>query len=124
VRSARRLVPAVVALAVLGVAGCSGSSTGTSTSGSTSTSASDSSSAPAVSPAPSATGSVGVPSVDSSRLAAIATCLKNANLPTPTSTDAVRAAAELVRLVRDPATAAALRACGIPLPGAGSPTTS
>jgi hypothetical protein len=111
-------VGAVAALAVPALSGCSNAS---SEGGATSTSTSSSSSPTAV-PSVTVTGTPAVPSVDASRLTAIATCLKNANLPTPTSTEPAAAAAELVRLLRDPSTVAALRACGIPFPAA--PTTS
>jgi hypothetical protein len=117
----RALVPVVAtaALVLPAVAACSGTSSG----GMTSTSVTPSVSASA---SVTATGTPATPSVDTSRLAAIATCLKNAGLPTPTSTDAAGTAVELLRLARDPATANALRKCGIPLPGgsASSSTTS
>jgi hypothetical protein len=119
----RALVPVVAtaALVLPAVAACSGTSSG----GVTSTSVTPSVSASA-SASVSATGTPATPSVDTSRLAAIATCLKKAGLPTPTSTDAAGTAVELLRLARDPATANALRKCGIPLPGgsASSSTTS
>jgi hypothetical protein len=117
----RALVPVVAtaALVLPAVAACSGTSSG----GMTSTSVTPSVSASA---SVTATGTPATPSVDTSRLTAIATCLKNAGLPTPTSTDAAGTAVELLRLARDPATANALRKCGIPLPGgsASSSTTS
>jgi hypothetical protein len=112
-------VGAVAALAVPALTACSNASS--EGAGSTSTSTSTSASSSAV-PSVTVTGTPAVPSVDTSRLAAIATCLKNANLPTPTSTNPAAATAELIRLLRDPSTAAALRACGIPL--SGIPTTS
>jgi len=113
-------VVATAALVLPAVAACSGTSSGGMTSTSVTPSVSASASASA---SVSATGTPATPSVDTSRLAAIATCLKNAGLPTPTSTDAAGTAVELLRLARDPATANALRKCGIPLPG-GSASTS
>jgi hypothetical protein len=108
---------AALALAVLPLAGCSSTSSGgtSTTSGTTSTSTTVTASV---------TASVPTPSVDTQRLSAIGTCLKNAGLPTPTSTVPAQAATELVRLLRDPKTVAALRACGVPLPpGIGTPTS-
>jgi hypothetical protein len=113
----RRLVPVAAAalLAVPVVAGCAGASTG-----STSTSSASPTSPEAATPTVSVTGTPATPSVDASQLSAIVTCLKNANLPTPTSTNLVGVAAELIRLARNPATAAALKACGVPVPGVSS----
>jgi hypothetical protein len=106
-----------LALGALPLVGCSASSSGggSTSKGTTSTSTSVTASV---------TGSVPTPSVDAQRLTAISTCLKNANLPTPTSTVPAQAASELVRLLRDPRTVAALKACGVPLPaGVGTPTS-
>ena len=103
-----------LALAVLPLVACSSTSSGgaTSSSGTTSTSATVTASV---------TANVPTPSVDTQQLTAISECLKNANLPTPTSTAAAEVATELVRLLRDPKTIAALRACNVPLPaGVGS----
>jgi hypothetical protein len=106
----RAAVLSALALATLPLVGCSAT-----TSGSVSSSSGTPSTTTSV-PAPSATGSVVTPSVDTQRLTAIATCLKNADLPTPTSTDPGDAASELVALLRDPRTIAALRSCGVSLP--------
>jgi hypothetical protein len=120
----RTLVPvtavAAVALAVPALSACSGASSEGATSSPSSPSAST-----AV-PSVTVTGSPALPSVDAPRLAAIGTCLKNAGLPTPTSTDVAGGAAELLRILQDPATVAALRACNIPIPSGSLsvPTTS
>jgi hypothetical protein len=125
----RTLVPvtavAAVALAVPALSACSGASS----EGATSTSSTSSPSSPSAStavPSVTVTGTPALPSVDASRLAAIGTCLKNAGLPTPTSTDVAGGAAELLRILQDPATVAALRACNIPIPSGSLsvPTTS
>jgi len=117
------LVPVVAAaLAVPALTGCSNASSEGAGSTSTSTSTSSSSATETAVPSVTVTGTPALPSVDASRLTAIGTCLKNAGLPTPTSTEPAAAAAELIRLLRDPSTVAALRACGIPFPAA--PTTS
>jgi len=120
----RTLAPvvAVAALAAAALTGCSNASSSGATSTSTSASAPSSSATETAVPSVTITGTPSLPSVDASRLTAIGTCLKNAGLPTPTSTGAVAAAAELVRLLQDPATVAALRDCGISFPSA--PTTS
>ena len=121
----RTLVPVTavaVALAVPALSACSGASSEGATSTSTSASPSSASATPTAVPSVTVTGTPALPSVDASRLAAIGTCLKNAGLPTPTSTNAVAGAAELLRILQDPATVAALRACNIPIPSL--PTTS
>jgi hypothetical protein len=108
---------AALALAVLPLAACSSTS-----SGGTSTSSGTTSTSTTVTGSVSA--SVPTPSVDTRRLSAIATCLKNAGLPTPTSTVPAQAATELARLLRDPQTVAALAKCGVPLPpGIGTPSS-
>jgi hypothetical protein len=118
----RRAAPVVGAaiLAVLALPGCSSSSSpGSASSSSTSSAAASDTSTGA----PSVTGSIPTPSIDSQRLTAIATCLKNAGLATPTSTDPAQAVPELVRLVKDPRMLTALKACGIPVPGPVSPSS-
>ena len=122
----RTLVPvtavATVALAVPALSACSSASS----EGATSTSSPSSPSASTAVPSVTVTGTPALPSVDASRLAAIGTCLKTAGLPTPTSTDVAGGAAELLRILQDPATVAALRACNIPIPrgSLSVPTTS
>lgn len=126
----RRVVPVVVAaaLAAPALAACSSSSSGgTGSTSSTSSAATTSpTSAPATASALPTPGTSGLatPSVNASQLTAIVTCLRNAGLPTPTSTSTADVGAEVLQLLRDPRTAAALRGCGVPLPGIASPTSS
>ena len=114
--------PALVAL--LGVAACSSGSSASSASSTTPATSVTSSPATGGSGTDSASGAASsgasLASSASSQAAAIAQCLKSANLPTPTSSDPVGAVAEIAKLVADPATRAALQKCGIPLPGAGA----
>jgi hypothetical protein len=112
-RLARIVVP--TAVAALALAGCGGTSPGASTSSSTSASPTETPGGTAGAGA-TATAS-GTPALDAARLQAIGTCLRDAGLPTPTSTDAVRAGSEILTLLRDPRAIAALRKCGIDLPG-------
>lgn len=126
VRASVLAVPALAAL--LGVAACSSGSSASSVSSTTPSTSPTTS--PATSPAVggSATDSAGavassgasLASSASGQAAAIAQCLQAANLPTPTSSDPVGAAAEVAKLVTNPATRAALQKCGIPLPGLAS----
>lgn len=121
---ARAAVLAAPALAALiGLGACtSGSATSSvsSTTPTTSPLASSDTSAATGSPTDSASAAVsaGASAVGSAtnQVAAIAQCLKTAGLPTPTSSNL----SDLARLVTDPQTAAALRKCGISIPGVGA----
>jgi hypothetical protein len=104
------------ALGLIALAGCGASATGSATSSSESSTASASSST-ASATSSSAPATSGTPSLNSTQLQAISKCLQTAGLPTPTSTDPVQAGAETLTLLRDPRTIAALRACGVDIPG-------
>ena len=108
------LLAATTALAALALAGCSGSASSSSgTVGGTASASLPSSpdvSASASSLASGASSAAG-------QLQAITDCLKKANLPTPTSTDATGLIQELPKLAQDPKVKQALQQCGINIPG-------
>ena len=109
----RLAVPAALAAAAL--VGCGS----TATSGSSGTSSSSSSSAPTSAASPTSTPGVGV-----AQLQAVGKCLKDAGLPTPTSTEPSEAVKEAVQMLKDPRTLAALRGCGIDIPSLQRAATS
>jgi hypothetical protein len=112
------LLAASAALAALALAGCGGSGGASSSSGSVGGTVSATVPSPSdVSASASALAS-GASSA-AGQLQAITDCLKQANLPTPTSTDATGLLQELPKLVQDPKVKQALQQCNIDIPGMG-----